>query len=381
VHTTTRLTAFVLVRAVLAVSVVTTGCTASKLGGNDAVHLSGRVLDAAGQPAANARVALFKEADAGELLVGVTFAIGTLGAACFAPQAPPVCAHTRKGTTGPDGTFSFELTSRDTQGSVGNADAFDLTAVIGDGDAARVSSVRFKIQHTKLEVPDLRVWDATASARIVSNAVAVTWPPLPPDYGGDAHYTIKFVDSSAQKPTVWSATSPASGRRTDQRLLEDRHGTIEVDATTSRSGPDTTFRYTYISRTVGFDGPGAPPSRRAACTVYDSTGAATPLNPCPLTDGDLFTRAGLGAAKGGGAHPAVVLDTNVAAAKRVVVRGAVGVVNVEVSNDGTNWSFIGSDSGSLIDVAPTRPLPGRFVRVKTPGGVDLGGLTEVSVWG
>ena len=313
------------------------GCNGfSKLDPNAAVHVSGRVLAADGTPAKGARVLLFKESDIGEVAVGLTFAIGSLGVVCLTPVAPSVCAGARKVTTGSDGGYSFDLHGSDTQGSIANASTFDVTALVpAPGGGNVVSTVRFEIQRAELTVPDLRVWAASPDVSTAASEVSVRWPDLPRDgYGASPAYTVRWLDGAAQQ-AVWAVSNAAPGVRADARVLEDRSGNIEVDADTTMPGPDTDFRFTYSSQPIAFRGPaGAPPSRGDPCYAYGGDGRPVAVTPCHLTDGDLFTHAGLqtGACSGCTAptHSAAYVDLGrVRPVSLVVVRGGASFLLVE----------------------------------------------------
>ena len=92
------------------------------------MRVTGTLLDESGAPRPGVRAVLVKEADLGELLVGFPLAVGTLGLVCLADQAPAVCSKARRSTTGADGTFAFDLRGRDTQGMLGTASTFHLSA-------------------------------------------------------------------------------------------------------------------------------------------------------------------------------------------------------------------------------------------------------------
>jgi hypothetical protein len=347
-------------------------CTSSKVDQNATVTLRGRVLDAAGAPAVGAKVSLFKEADAGEVLVGATLELASLGLACFTPQAPAVCAKSPQTSTGADGAFVFTLRGRDTQGSVGNADAFDVTAAVGDA----VSALRFKIQRTTLELPALRTWGAPVTLEDAGASVRAAWPALGPAYGVDPSYSVRFT---VGPQWVWNVPNARTGQLVDKRLLEDASGNAVVAATagSAEKGPDTTYRFTYFTGTAPFRGAGAPPSRRARCVVYDTGDKPAPVSPCPLTDGDLFKAAGIS----GGVHTAAGVDRGSSQpASLVVVRGGAGVMIVEASNDGQAWTSLGTGTGSLLSVTAPPGTRARFVRARSTASTDVSNLAEISVW-
>jgi hypothetical protein len=358
---------------------VASACTASKLDADASVRVTGTVLDASGQPARSADVALFKRADIGEVLVGATLAIGTLGATCFLPNGPAFCRDARKAKTDDDGKFAFALKGSDTQGTVGNANDFDLvTSVRRPGRGDLVASVRFKIQREDLEVEPLRVWDADASVTNESGAIRASWPTLPADYGASPSYDLRFVDTT-DKRVVWNVAKATPGGRVDARLVEDRRGSVEVGASTSKPGPDTTFRFTYFAQGAPFTGAGAPPSRRASCFASKADGQTTPINPCHLSDGNLYAASNLSG--DGVARIAAYLDLGASKpVSLVTARGAPGTTAIETSSDATTWAMLGPGAGGLVSVALPRPVQARYVRIRTTNAVDISGLAELSVW-
>jgi hypothetical protein len=364
--------------ALMAGAVVAGGCTRSHVAPSAVIHLSGTVADAAGQPVAGAPLLLFKEVDVGEAFVGLTEALATLGAACFVPLGPAVCARARKATSGPGGSFSFDLTGRDTQGSVGNADNFDLTALLPatPATAARAATtVRFRVQRRALVLPTLRAWAAPIEVTDGRTAVQVRWPALPAaGYAPSPGYSVQFVDG-ATRLSVATVSRATSGASVDPRWLEDRSGTTEVDATARQRGPGTDFVFTYRSQTAPFQGHASPPSRGAACVASKAAnGAPTRVSPCRLTDGDLFAAA---AVSGDTVYVDLARPVPVAL---VVVRGASTVVEVESSADAKAWNPLGETTGGFSPVVVGAATTARYVRVRSTSGLDVANLTEISVW-
>lgn len=368
-----------------ALLLMTSSCGFSKLDPNAAVHVTGTVVNADGHPAAGAEVLLFKEADIGELVVGVTFALGTLGVACLTPAAPSVCAAARRATTGADGGFTFDLRGSDTQGSVENASTFDLTAIVpasAGGGTRSAATLRFEIQRAQLDLPPLRMWSGTPTVTGSSSRVSVSWPALA--YDSDPSYSIRWVDSATDH-SVWTVSNASSGASLDPRTLEDRSGSVVVDAQTTVPGPDTDLRFIYSSAAIPFQGKGVPLSRGRPCFAYGGNGRALPLTPCHLTDGDLFDAAGLttGGCDGctAAVHTSAYVDLGtVVPVSLVVVRGGAGLLAVEGSSDAQSWTLWGNGSGSLVAVTPSGAAHARYVRVRSISGLDMSGVTEMSAW-
>ncbi|HEU5001156.1 MAG TPA: hypothetical protein VFW71_00035 [Actinomycetota bacterium] len=376
-----------LLAAGVVVALVATGCTRSRISSDATVTVSGSVVDASGSPVPGAKVALVKEADLGEVLGGLTLALSKLGLSCFVAHQPSFCARARRATTDSSGSFAYTLSGADTQGSVGNADTLDVTAVGPGGAAAGGTTVAFTVQTATLALPALRLWGATpgvATGGGPQPSYRVTWPDLPSSIGGSASYGVRFVDGAAgASGDDWAVRGARSGTTVDGRVLEDRSGNVEVDAATSAAGPHTTFRFTYRSATVAFHGPGAPPSRGAGCLVQPGGGAPVALHPCPLTDGNLSTGGALAPSPCAGCTPAgttaAIIDLGTPRPLGlVVVRGATTGVAIEGSNDLSSWSMLGSLDADLGATAVHGSA--RYIRVRSLSGLGLGGLAEVSVW-
>lgn len=366
------------VTAALAVTLLaTTGCTTSKVASDAAVTLTGSVQDANGIPVTGTRVVLLKEADFGEIFSGAVIAISTLGLSCLVGQAPSFCARAPHTTTDAAGSFSFHLKGADTQGSVGNADSFDV--------AAAGTNVRFRIQRTQLAIPTLRTWGEAVSLSTAGGLDSVVRPDLPAAYGGSPTYAVNFTDATAGQP-VWTVSPAQRSVSVDTRVLEDRHGTVEADARTRQAGPDTSFDFTYRSQTAAFSGPGAAPSRGAACTSGGPGQAPRPLQPCGLTDGNLFASAPLPRVAACAACTPPVLSEvtldlgTLRPVSLVVVRGSDAALAVEASVDGAAWTPVGTTSGDPSAVTAAAGLRARYVRLRTPTGLGIETLKEVSVW-
>lgn len=364
--------------AALAVGLLASaGCTASKLASDATVTLTGSVQDANGSPLANTRVVLLKEADFGEIFSGAVIALSTLGLSCLVGQPPSFCARAPHTSTDATGSFSFHLKGSDTQGSVGNADSFDV--------AAAGTNVRFRIQRTQLALPTLRAWGQPVSLSTAGGRATVVRPDLPAAYGGSPTYAVSFADATTAQP-VWAVSPAQHSVSVDARVLEDRRGTVEADARTRQPGPDTNFDFTYRSQTAAFSGPGAPPSRGATCASGGPAQAPRPLQPCGLTDGDLFTSAPLPrVAACASCTPPVLSEVTLDLGtlrplSLVVVRGSDGPLAVEASVDSALWTPIGTLSGNPGAVTAPAGLHARFVRVRTSSGLGIDSLTEVSAW-
>lgn len=365
-----------------AFSLAVAGCTFSDVNPDATIHISGRALDASGRPLADARVLLFKEADLGEVLLGSALVVGTLSTVCLLPEPPAICNDAHVATTDDDGRYEFELKGSDTQGSLGTEATLDV--VFSGSETQGSTTVSFAAKDTSVTLPDARLWRARPEVELRSDRIGLSWSSLPRAAGSDAAYSAQLFEADAQSP-IWS--EPGSGGRAsiDPRILEDRAGTVAVGADAPLSGGrgNGDVHASYLSRRVPVEGTaGRPPSRGRACAAVTGTKArlADPSPVCPVTDGDLDAAAHLGAGNGR-IVTGVVVDLG---APRpiglVVARGFGGQLLVEVSGDGRTYRTVSTGSGpaAALDV-PSRPTA-RFVRVRSPSGLDESLAAEVSVW-
>src|SRR5205085_11847587 len=144
--------------------------TASKVASGAAVTVRGVVQGPDGAPLSGAPVVLLKQVDFVDPAFGVALFAGTLGTICLAAEPPAVCSQARRTTTAADGSYSFALRGRDTQGSAGNASTFHLSVGLADGGAS--VSVGFQVQGRELTVPALRIWAPTLKVTVNRTARA-----------------------------------------------------------------------------------------------------------------------------------------------------------------------------------------------------------------
>jgi hypothetical protein len=328
----------------------------SKVDSNAAVTVSGTVQGADGKPLSGAQVVLVKEADLGEALVGLVAAASTAGVICLSSTPPTICARAHRITTGADGAYTFHLTGRDTQGLVGNASTFHLTAGVPDGGPS--VSARFSIQKSDVALPELKLW---APKLELSNirALRATWPALDPT----ATERVVFFDGPGPEP-VWVAEgkSPVA---LDPRVLEDVKGRAVVESDSTDENGGTTFRITHQSAGVDYGPLGAaPPSRGGSCTP----------TPCAATDGDLRAPS-----TPGPAGQEVVLElVPPQVPALIVVHNCAGDCKVETSITGNPWTLAGSSAKPYLAITPLTGPPVRFVRIRS--STNLSELAEVSIF-
>jgi hypothetical protein len=358
------------------------GCGFSSVDPDSSVAISGRALDSSGKPLRNARVLLVKQADLGEVIFGSILTVGTLSAICFAPDPPAICEKARTTTTDADGRYHFEVKGSDTQGSLGTEATMN---VVFSGRSAKTSTtVSFTAKENTVSVPDARLWDLAATASRGGGGIRLSWRPLSRSAGTKASYSAQLYDARTGS-ALW--TQPASGGHAeiDPRLLEDLRGSVAVSAGTELTGGSgvADVRASYLSpRLPVAASAGAPPSRGRPCAAMTGSAPAVvrPRTPCGETDGDLTRPARL-TASGQGTVSGVVVDLGrVRPVGLVVARGFSGQFLVETSTDGQAFTTVATGFGPAYAVRPSGAPGARYVRLRSPVGLDESLSAEVSVW-
>jgi hypothetical protein len=365
--------------AVLA-ALLAAGCHPSPVQPTATVIISGRALSATGAPLASTQVHLYKEADFGEAVIGSVLTLGTLGGICLFPGAPAVCHKGHSATTGADGSYRLTLKGADTQGLVGDKATLDLVVADPAGGATGASTtVRFTVGSTAVTLPDARLWNAKQHLSEGSGQITLTWSAVPTTHGTGASYSAQLLDPARAYP-IWSQNASGGRTKIDARILEDRAAAAAITVRTTLSKG---VHAVYLSaRTQVRPIAGTPPSRHRPC--YAVTGTTTLAmarqTVCVATDGDLTSPAHL-TPTNGKVVTGVMIDLGVARPiSLVVARGTGGMVVVEVSSNGTAYREVATGSGDTVAVTPAgRPIA-RYVRVRSPGGLDESLLAEVSVW-
>ncbi|MGH9223768.1 MAG: hypothetical protein ACRD2W_08265 [Acidimicrobiales bacterium] len=353
-----RLNVLLLVLAVVATAA--TACTASKLDPDADVALTGTIHDPDGKPLAGAKVVLVKEVDFGEAVFGLTFLAATLGTICLSEQAPAVCSKARRATTDDQGSYTFTLKGRDTQGAVGTASTFHLST--GDPAGGPSVSARFQIQKD-VSVPTLRMWTPNLQLT-TARTLRATWDQR--DRSASERLVFRNSNTpsnSAGADVIWAAEG-RSPFTVDPRVLEDAKGAAFVESDTSEDEDGTSFRLTYRSGRVEFATNAVPPSRNVPCSP----------DPCALTDGDL----GPPPTAPPGRQETTVDLTRSSTPTLIVVRGCPAQCDVETSVDGLAWKVVGSGQDPFFTVTPILGTPVRFVKLKSVS--DLNQVAEVSAW-
>lgn len=360
-------------------SLTAAGCSFSSLDPDEQVTISGRALDARGRPLVDTSVLLFKQADLGEVVFGSVLVVGSLSTVCLLPDAPALCDDARTATTDADGRYRFELEGSDTQGTLGTEST--LSVVFGQESSTTVS---FTVEDADVSLPDARLWNARPRVTQQGGGIEVAWSPLPRGAGDDAAYSAQLFEGRSPAP-LWTEDASGGSADLDPRLLEDRSGAVAAGAGADLPDSDGAddVRASYLSRRLPVRGTaGAPPSRGRPCAAVTGTAPARDgrLSRCAATDGDLDEPARL---RGRGSAVVVGTVVDLGSARPVdlvVARGFAGQVLLEVSADGRSWQTVATDSGAALAIDPPGEPTARFVRLRSPSGLDQSLAAELSVW-
>jgi hypothetical protein len=364
-----------------ALSLAVTSCSFSSVDPDASVEISGRALNASGKPLAGARVLLFKQADIGEVVFGTVLTVGSLSTICLLPEAPAICRKARTATTDADGRYHFELKGSDTQGTLGTEST--LNVVFAGPRAQGSTTVSFTAKDEAITLPDARLWRSAPTVSRPSGRIQLSWSTVPSAAGSDPAYSAQLFEAGGAS-ALWS--QPASGRRAtiDPRILEDQPGSVAVGAGTTLSGGSGAggVRASYLSRRLRVTATaGTPPSRGRPCAAVTGTAPpkAGPFSPCSVTDGDLKRPARLSGATAAVVSGVVIDLGSSRPVSLVVTRGFLGQFLVEVSGDGRSYRTVATSAGSAAIAVPGNPSA-RFVRLRSPVGLDESLSSEVSVW-
>lgn len=370
------------VPVVLLVTVLTTGCHFSHVNPDQTVVISGRALTATGQPLSNVEVHLYKEPDAGEVIIGSVLAIGSLGSICLLPDAPAICSQGHTSTTDSGGRYTFSIKGADTQGLIGDASTLEVVFADPHGGArAATTTLRFTVDQTKVRLPAARLW--RAGLRVTDSTggqptFALSYRRLPTVDGTSVTYGAEFSNTT-DGSTMWTQQVPAARARVDARIMEDQTTDAAIGAQAKLHGIDTS----YLSARVPAPAlAGPPPSRNQPCAAVTGTKRLRtfPQPGCAATDGDLTSPARLTAPRARTVTGTVIDLGRARPVSLVVARGLSGPVVIELSTNGRAYRRVATSSESTLAVhLPSRPVA-RFVRVRSAGGLSESLLTEVSVW-
>ena len=294
------------------------------------------------------------------------------------PEAPAICNKAVKARTDGDGRYEFEVKGEDTQGTLGNASTMNVVFSAGRGKTS--TAVSFVADGEHVSLPDARLWNPKPQVRD-SDDIRLSWSPL--RGSGKVSYSALLYDASGSS-AIWSQKASGDSATLDTRILEDRRGTAAVGATAKLDGADGAddVRANYLSARLPVRGTaGRPLSRGKACAPVSDVGPVTTgcFGRCGVTDGKLDAPAQLG--KGGVPVTGAVVDLG---SRRpidlVVARGFSGQLLLEVSDDNHNYRLVATGSGTAVALEPNVATTARYVRLRSPSGLDLSLGYEISVW-
>lgn len=362
-------------------SLAVSSCSFSDVDPDAEVHISGRALDPAGQPLRDARVLLIKQPDLGEVVFGSVLTVGTLSTVCFSEEPPAICDKAETTTTDGDGNYEFDLKGSDTQGTLGTESTMSVVFSAEAGTAS--TTISFTVEASEVSIPDARLWRSRTRVAQSDGAIRLAWRPLPRAAGDDAAYTAQLWGQ--RRTPIWTEPVSPGEATLDPRIVEDQSGFAAVGATTTLAGAAGAdeVRASYLLPQVAIRGTaGAPPSRGRQCAAVTGTAPAKDgaFAICRATDGDLDRPALL---KGRGKRVVTGVAVDLGSRRPidlVVARGFSGQIVVEASDDGTTYRIIATASGTAFAVRPQGPATARFLRLRSPTGLDQSLSSEVSVW-
>jgi hypothetical protein len=336
------------------------GCTASAVNPDAGISVSGRALDGAGNPIAQANVSLIgSSVSAINNSCGVAFADSTRSAA-----------------TDTTGTYRFSLKGADTQLD-GNARCFEASL---SGDGGRQTLADFPIQVDAVTVPDLQLWDAQLVAQPGAAQEQFSWRAPTAALTGETALSTQVLNLTATDGVAWTTTldKAAGSAVLPDAVLEDFALTAQLTAIGVPKGSGVIFSVAHRSSALPLlRGTALPLSRGAPCTSPESALSS----PCPYTDGQLAAvPASVGQLTVTLAAPAI--------ARHLLLRSVTGGrdVMVESSADGQTFTSVGNGltGDGFIDVALTLPAPAATYRItfRTPGKAvtNPANLAELSLF-
>ena len=356
---------------------------------NATVTVTGSALHADGSPLADASVVVTTEIGPDELAADAPLFFGTAGLVCFTPADLDVCdEHGIRTEADQRGRFSVELRGADVQSGFGTVSTLWASiAAPHDPSAGQppATSYAFTAVDKQVRLPALSLWEPKVDLKQPAGDVTVTVPELPTRYGRTPRYATHFVDDTGA--AAW--TLARRGGRIDARVLEDLQGSVAVEASLARGPGELDGAVVYRSGSVAFVGPGAPPSRGAACSAVATGREHVEYEPCPLTDGDVgesFDPALDPKCPDGDGCPhwdtTVIVDLGRSRdISLLVLRADDDSYLLSASDDAAQWQRVGVarvTEGQAL-VTPTPRLRARYVRLAAQRW-PLSTLRELSVW-
>lgn len=260
--------------------------------------LYGRVLHADGRAAPRSAVELTQlrrqrvPGDPNPAARGLGFGCPASGS----QGTPDLCVNRASARVRAEGAFTFpERSVRSGLRSIVTATFAPLTSTQWTGPETSAGLDLGRHGPGPQEVPDLFSWEPKLFFASGSHELRLRWTPL--DVGLQSRairYTAEAVLGSSGSPVVRVAGPQASTTAViDTRPFEDAGWQVVVVAETAVApdvSNDRVVELTYRSGSQpvpGRAGAGPAPTRRRPCLTDDLRGRLQPVDPCPLTDGDL----------------------------------------------------------------------------------------------
>jgi hypothetical protein len=332
-------------------------------------NATGKVLRADGSPLTG-KVALVRAETFGDFFWG----LASLGLTCLAEAGTTgQCQQVQTTTVDSSGGYSFTVAQADTYGTfiVRYPIEFQVlaTGTTAQGQTAPAwVAESFDFDSIQVALPSLQLWEPTVTASQAAGVwnVSLDSPvPSPPAcfQPGQAQLLLENAGT-----TVWTQAA-TSGNSFDARIIEDLDVTAAVVVKHVMQGD---YWISYGSAKVPVTGPGAPPSRKAACQI---DGTSFSAGACALTDGQMQASVAV--------NGSAVLDLGTARAVNLVIVRSTGTsAAVESSSDNATWTRVGTIAAPFAATSPATSVQARYVRVTAPA-VDAGQsltLSQVSVW-
>ncbi|MFT3839305.1 MAG: hypothetical protein QM723_20145 [Myxococcaceae bacterium] len=236
-----------------AVVVVTSGCIETTLNPSDKVSVTGKALNQDKTAIANTELKLTRASNSACLLME-SFS---------------------KPKTDGSGGYSLELTGADTQN--GNLARCFTLAVPQQQNGAN-ASVNFLMQVTKVDVPDVQVWNGAPKATATATGAQLEFTDLASTHNINGSTFIAIVKNADGE--IWEKSDAASPVAFSDAALEDFTATAYATTSHTVKGSGTTFTQTFQSDSVSVPSHNKVPASRGATCAYTNAPAL-----CPLTDG------------------------------------------------------------------------------------------------
>jgi hypothetical protein len=234
------------------------GCTQSALNPTDTVVVKGSALNEDKSPIANATLKLHR----------------SLNNICLLPD------HFKDLKTDAQGEWTAELTGAETQNGE-LARCFDLRIPATEKGAS--ASVRFMMQVTEVDVPQVQLWTGAVAADNSGPGAQVSFKKISETHDFSAEPSLSLQVGLHDAWRVESATSPVA---LSEYVLEDFEGlTARLHASQEVRGSGTRFNIHYGSDAVTLEKKSkVPVSRGLACQFGPKSFDA---GACPVTNGKL----------------------------------------------------------------------------------------------